>query len=119
MFGIQATGVCVQPQQVHVPEEELSVSLLASQNTNWIVKAEQLLFGNVPVNRVGYILWRTIHCQRNSVLVTESYSSVLEQSVDMEAFLFLRSMNVSASSLYLAPVLPVQSSSEDGWVMCW
>lgn len=76
MFGIQATGVCVQHQQVHVPEEELSVPLLASQNTNWIVKAEQLLFGNAAINRVVYILWSSIHCQRNSVLVTESYSSV-------------------------------------------
>lgn len=42
--------MCVQPQQVHVPEEELSVPLLASPNTNWIVKVKQLLFGNVVIN---------------------------------------------------------------------
>lgn len=107
--------VCVLPQQVRVPEEELSVRLLASQSTNWVVKAEQLLFGNVVINRVGCILPSTIHCQRNSVLVTELQQCVLQQSVDLEAFLFLHSINVSASSFYLVPVLPLHSSSEDGW----
>lgn len=70
--------VCVQPHVVHVvhvPEEELSVPPLSSQNTNWIVKAEQLLFGNVVINRASYILCTALaHGHRDSVSLTESSS---------------------------------------------
>lgn len=39
-----------EPQQLHVPEEDLRLPLLASPNTNWIVKTEKLLFDSVLIN---------------------------------------------------------------------
>lgn len=56
MRSLQTKGsvVCLdltqEPQQLHVPEEDLRVLLLASPNTNWIVKTEKLLFGSVLIN---------------------------------------------------------------------
>lgn len=68
--------VCKSMSQEEEEEEELSVPLLASQNTNWIVKAEQLLFGNAVINRVSYILWSIVNCQWNSMLDTKSHSGL-------------------------------------------
>lgn len=69
--------VCVQPQQVDVPKEELGVPLHSSPNTNWIVKAEQLVFGNVVINRE---LHPVEDHKRHSVFVTESNDSVCRSS---------------------------------------
>lgn len=109
--------LCVQPQWVHVPEEELGVPLHSSPNTNWIVKAEQLVFGNVVINSglhpVEYHSLSKKQCVHHWI----KWQCVLPQSLDLEAFLFLHFINVSSSSFYLMSVLPLHSFSEDGWAM--
>lgn len=108
IFGLQLVLVC--------SSKGGGLSLLTSQNTNCIVKAEQLLFGNVVINRVRYILWRISPCQRASVSHCAIQLCVLYQTLH---FLHLVTIQALLSVLCVcAPSATIQCSKR-GPVMCW
>lgn len=98
MFGLEAS-VSKNPNS-SMSQEDLRLPLLASPNTNWIVKTEKLLFDSVLINSGLQPVEHHSLLKKQHVCYSLTKHCVLRQSVDLGAVVSVH-LNAVASSFHL------------------